>query len=915
VIQISADGPAARAVCTIVHRCTGSPKPVESAAYFRLVVAADTPPAPGDADTLETVRRAEDAPPPVRERAAAPADEGVRPGERLGRYHVLEVIGKGGMGTVYSAFDPALERRVAIKLLHRTARDANDERERLVREAKAMAQLAHPNVVTVHEVSVDRGRVFLAMEYVAGRSARSWLTLKTRTWREIVGVYRQAAQGLAAAHSAGLLHRDVKPDNVLVGNDDRVRLTDFGIAVGFAQLASGRSGEHVLAPTDEDTSAMLTLTTGTPAYMSPEQLRGDPLDARSDQFSLAVALYEALYQRRPYLGRRPSELRAAHRGKPVAFPTDNDVPPWLRRVLARALAISPDDRWPTMTAMLKQVDAGLSPLRRSLVRWLGVLVPAAIGTGIVVGAKLMPEPATCEQAEEIAQSWNAEARTRVSAALTAAGPAFAEDTARSVVRLLDDYTAQWRSGYEDACQQHRSKVESDSLFDRRQSCLRARHRAVDALVEIFGEADEQTARNAVAAVEALPRVADCESERMVDDLAWTLPEDPIARSHHEAVLDDLTRVQTMFRAGRYHTGIELAHAVLATARALADDALVIRALLELSSYQRQLDDPEAAIVAVEEAWQLGLRTGNTIDATRAAIRLVELIGYDRRDEVLALARVQDAKSLIERVRVHNPELATELQAAALRAQGLVEIRHQRPEAVARLAEALAILRSLPGSHELEIASYLRSLANAEFPRGLHDSALSHYREALALEIGLLGPDHPDVGKVHNNIGLLLKNMDRAEEGAEHLEQALRISEGAFGSRHSTVIMAASNLASVYHLLEQSERAIPMWQRAFGFPADMTLADRGSVLRVVEYAADLAAVGRAHDALDTLDAMLRLPAEALDDRARIAGHRGRALALETLDRHAEAVHAWAAAEAISGRPEPRASDSGTSGAPK
>jgi tetratricopeptide (TPR) repeat protein len=169
--------------------------------------------------------------------------------------------------------------------------------------------------------------------------------------------------------------------------------------------------------------------------------------------------------------------------------------------------------------------------------------------------------------------------------------------------------------------------------------------------------------------------------------------------------------------------------------------------------------------------------------------------------------------------------------------------------------------------------------------------------------------------VHNNIGLLLKNMDRAEEGAEHLEQALRISEGAFGSRHSTVIMAASNLASVYHLLEQSERAIPMWQRAFGFPADMTLADRGSVLRIIEYAADLTAVGRAHDALDTLDAILRLPDETLDDRARISGQRGRALALEKLERHAEAVHAWAAAEAIPGRTERRPPGAGASGAGK
>jgi tetratricopeptide (TPR) repeat protein len=869
-----------------------------------IVAVLDMARRPGDADTVETVRRAEDAAaPPPRPEIHPPADEGPRPGERIGRYHILEIIGRGGMGTVYSAFDPALERRVAIKILHRGQGGAPAERERLLAEAKAMAQLSHPNVVTVHEAAVDRGRVFLAMEFVPGRTARAWLAQRERPWREIVAIYRQAALGLSAAHAAGMIHRDVKADNILVGNDERVRITDFGIAVGVIEASSARSGDdHVAAtatPVADDASAKLTITTGTPAYMSPEQLRGDPLDARSDQFSFAITLFEALFRRRPFEGRTPSELRAAHREQSVAVPNDGTVPGWLRRALLRALEIDPAKRWPSMHALAKQLELGTSPIGRPLQRWLLVLIPAGIGVGALVGGRVAGDPVACEQAGAMVQTWNEERKAAVTAALETAGPAFAGNTARTVVKLLDAYGREWTAAYEDACQQHRAGVESDSLFDRRQACLRARHRAVSSLVDILGEADTDTLRNAIAAVDALPRLRECDAARLVDDTTWTLPADGEQRSRHESVLEAMTQVQAMFRAGRFRDGKQQADDVVGAARALADDAVLIRALLLREGFEDKLDQPDAAVTSIDEAWHLALRSGNTIDAVRAAIRQIELVGYEQRNEAVAIARVADAHALIDRVRGRDPELATELEAAVLRAHGIVELRFQRPAAADRLAEALQMVRGLPARHDLEIADYLRALANAEFQLKRHDDALAHYQDALDLAIGVLGPDHPDVAAVHNNIGLLLRNMGRARDGAEHLERALEIALAAFGRGHRSVVMAEGNLASVYHQLGEAARAVPLWEHALGLPVDFADADASVVRRAVEFGHDLLAVGRGADALATFDAALATG--TITTHARRSALDGRAGALRVLGRDAEANDADA--RAAQARPDP------------
>ncbi len=808
-------------------------------------------PQPADRESSPTLQR------------RAPGGEagpGPRAGERLGRYFILETLGEGGMGVVHAAFDPALERRVAIKLLQRRGDETEEQRARLLAEAQAMARLSHPNVVTVHEAAVDRGRVYIAMEYVPGRTLRVWLVERERSWREIVEVFRQAALGLAAAHNAGMIHRDVKPDNILIGTDERVRITDFGVAQQLELTTPQRSdsGEHSAsrswpgvaepATAGEAVSRELAMATGTPVYMSPEQLRGAPLDARSDQFSFGVTLFEALFRRRPFPGRRPSELRRAHATVTVAIaPSEPAVPPWLRRLVLRTLAIEPEQRWPSMQAIAKQLEQGASPIPRRLRALLLAAVPAAALVGAIVGGRVA-EPTACAADEPISERWNDTAREQIGATMQAAAPAFAQDTARTVVRMLDDYAQAWTEGSTNACTAHRDGLESDTLFDRRQSCLRARRRAVEGLIDILTHADADVVSHAIEAVDSLPAVRECDAARLLDDGAWSLPSDPKARAQHEDTLDLLTQVETMFRAGQFRAGLAQAEEAVVRARALEGEALLPRALLARERYQSRLDQADAAQASAEEAWHVALRSGNAADAVRAATQMVVLLGYDRKQEAPALSRVSDAESLLARLRRHSPELAEELTPALLRAQGLVELRSgRRGDAITHLRTSLERYRVLPGRHDLQLAEHLNSLANAEFAEGQHEAALAHYEEALALQIAVLGPEHPGVVGVHNNLGLLLRNMGRPGDGLVHLVRAHGIAVAAFGEEHSSATMAARNIAAVHHQMQHPELAVPMWERGWGLPPALEPGDSGGAHRALEFAADLEAVGRRADA--------------------------------------------------------------------
>ena len=273
-------------------------------------------------------------------------------GARIGRFSTIGTLGSGGMGVVLEAHDPELDRRVAIKLLHRGIGVVQ-----LRREAQAMAKLSHPNVVAVYEVGTLEDQVFVAMELVLGQTLRAWMK-EPHSWREKIEMLLGVGRGLAAVHEAGLTHRDIKPENILVGKDGRPRVTDFGLVPG--------------AGIGEDSVA------GTPSYMAPEQWAGES-DPRSDQFSFCVVAWEALFGRRPYNDVRSDEA--------IVAPTAGDVPRGIEQALRRGLAGDPDERWPDMTALLAALEEAARPRRR--MPWIvgGALALTVVGAVVVLAVR------------------------------------------------------------------------------------------------------------------------------------------------------------------------------------------------------------------------------------------------------------------------------------------------------------------------------------------------------------------------------------------------------------------------------------------------------------------------------------------------------------------------------------------------
>jgi serine/threonine protein kinase/formylglycine-generating enzyme required for sulfatase activity len=296
-------------------------------------------------------------------------------GARIGRYVIIERVGNGAMGVVYGAYDPELDRKIALKLLRPGHGVKETARARLLREAKAIARLSHPNVVAVHDVGVFEDQVFLAMEFVPGGTIKSWLEEAPRTWRQILDVFIAAGRGLIAAHAAGLVHRDFKPDNVLLDKDGRPRVVDFGIA-RQAGAGTGRDADDEVSPlrrgdagvaeaaaaalreSSGNVAPLLTLTktgamVGTPAYMAPEQFMGERGDERSDQFSFCVALYEALYGQRPFEGGDVLSLSlnvTQEQFRPL--PKDRGVPVWIKRAILRGMKADPGARWGSMIEVI-----------------------------------------------------------------------------------------------------------------------------------------------------------------------------------------------------------------------------------------------------------------------------------------------------------------------------------------------------------------------------------------------------------------------------------------------------------------------------------------------------------------------------------------------------------------------------------
>ena len=767
---------------------------------------------------------------------------------RLGHFQLLEPIGRGGMGSVYSAYDLRLDRKVAIKLLEHddTSTEQRAQRnQRLLREAQAMAKLSHPNVVPIFEVGLEGERLFIAMEYVAGETLAKWLQTKP-TWREIVGLFVQAGRGLAAAHDAGIIHRDFKPANVLVDGKGHVRVTDFGIALVGPATDSGddlRSSDSALdSPSlknDLTPPSMSTPLTeagalvGTPAYMSPEQFKRSTVDARSDQFSFCVALYEALFAKRPFPGKGKEYKRQVTRGEIAKPDAKAGVPGWLTAIVMRGLSVDPDARFPSMTAL---VDAlARDPSRRRKQVALGAAAVAALGGGAVAfalsrGAGEPPCPAADAQ---LAGAWDPAVRAAVERAFAQSGAPYADASAKGVEGVLDRYRADWLAMRTDACRATRVRREqSEHVLDLRVACLDRRANELRALTSLLAAGgDPHHVEKAVEAASSLTPLATC-----ADTAALLAPgadsTDPAQRAHRGELRARLDKLVALDRLGRAKEAIAPARALAADARGAADPHLLGEVLALQGDLETKAGDFKAAGATYEDALRAARDSGDARLYATTVVALADSLsagGISQSREGLGVARV--AKSAVDDAR--DPALAIRLM--------IVE---------ARLWGALA---------HRELALPLLQQADAEARAKLPDDKVLSIRIGYELAWSLGNGDHP-------------------EQARPIYDALIASATSTLGALHPTTLAARMDSCNAYMRVGDTAHALACFEPALADAARVLGASDRSVLQAqLNYAEVFAETGKIERARDVYAlALAHVPDDAWTERWYVAGELARGL---------------------------------------
>ena len=657
------------------------------------------------------------------ESAATTAGAPLVTGAQLDRYVIIDQVGEGGMGTVYRAYDPELDRRVAIKVV-RADHHTPESRQRILREAQSLARLSHPNVIPVHDAGTAGGQVYLVMEFVDGCNLRDWLRTQKRSDADIARMFLAAGYGLAAAHGAGLVHRDFKPHNVLVGDDGRVRVLDFGLARGEGKedkneapgparesaalrLASVHTGRVV------DTVTRAGSLVGTPAYMAPEQLLGEAATAASDQFSFAVSLFEALAGERPYADDNLFVLLRSMQERKVA-PSARQLPGWAKKVIDRALSPAPEARYPDMDSLLE----ALSGKRRRRRRRAALVTAAATVLLAAGGAAAMQPAATppCSgEGDPLADTWNDDVRQTIRTRL---GDGGATD---KVIAALSEHASAWRDARQDSCEAtHVRNDQSGELFDLRVACFDRRRAELGALTSLLAEPERGvTAFDALQAAQSLPSVQLCDGG---SDLRLTVPppQGAEAQAQQHDIEVAVAEGTALFMMGDMQRASDTLEDAVDRARKLGYAPLQAEALFALGMLEARYEAPDQAVETLYEAqW------------------LAESVGLDR---VIADARIW--------------------------AMYPVGSKLGRPAEAEQLAQgARAVLERMGGDPELEARynDHLGSVRNG-IERRLVE-ALELYRKGLALNERVWG-SHLKVGLSAANAAITLTSLGRFAEARQ-----------------------------------------------------------------------------------------------------------------------------------------------------
>ncbi|MGH1344606.1 MAG: tetratricopeptide repeat protein [Nannocystales bacterium] len=692
-----------------------------------------------------------------RDAESARAEHTGQIGTTVSRYVVLERVGMGGVGKVLRAYDPRLQREVAVKLLRVNALSP-EASARLVNEARAMAKVSHPNVVPVYDVeTLSDGQIVLVMQYVAGDTLRSW-SRRAHPWREVVDTLVAAGRGLVAAHTAGILHRDFKPANVLLSDDGRVKVTDFGLAKTTASTMSMPTGEGIVAPVPEppETETKAGVVLGTPRYMAPEQHAGSELSPAADQYAFCVTLWEALTGKPPFTGVGLSKRKY---GGPPPWPGEG-VPRHIVDALERGMAPAADARWPSMEALLQALEHDPAKRRRAALALLGVGA-LVVSTGVFGWKAYSAEaPAVCVSGRgELEAAWGDVRRAETKSALLADDSAYTRRLWTRTESRLDAYSEAWVEGYEEACRATSVQgVQSEVVLDLRMACLRSVELDLRAVTGVLANADGDVRQHVDAVLDGLPPVEGCaDIERMRSEV-----EPPLS-----ADADRVRRARTL-----------LAEAAAERNAGLFEPAL------------GRVRESEVTLVGVDYVpvrAELHLERGKVLDA---------------------LGRYEDAVQPLQEA----ARLSAAVDRRAQLRDATTRLMFVLGKRLARFDEALAlrpIVEGLAQGHPLEEADVANTLALVLVEKGDIQDAESEQRKSFRLRLGALGPAHPSLANSHHSLALVLTAQSRHAEAQREHEKAMGIWEAALGPEHPNVSMSMVNVATEYFnqgMYDESEAA-------------------------------------------------------------------------------------------------------------
>jgi serine/threonine protein kinase len=823
-------------------------------------------------------------------------------GDRFAGFQIRGFLGRGAMGVVYEAWDPTLERRVALKLLRSPSRRAA---ERLLREARALARLDHPGVVRIWAADVHRGAVYIAMELVEGQNLREWLKLP-RSWGEVLPVLIGAGRGLAAAHAAGVIHRDFKPENVLVGWDGQARVLDFGIArisaqhpdhlsstVDGSQTNDGDgdgdgegplSGSFAALPIEGEVLTEAGALIGTLLYMAPEQHDRQRADERSDQFAFCTTLFEAIYGAHPFPAKSRSELALLVSERNVHFPNDDHskAPRWLERVILRGLSPRREDRFATMDEL---IDAIERHPRRRRARNRALTGVAVLAGAIAIGISIPRGEAAnvcVDVASELDDALGLRQRQEIAARFAALDKPWADEIGARVNAELEDWAARWGEARTEACVRRHEHREATVIDERREACLAERLAEARALGTVLTEAQQQALANAERALTALEDPGVCLGDAPPIGRASTTGE-------HDELVEELLQLEWLAMATGDTRTLPRARALVEKIRALpvndANLSLLGDALVSLAEAELFEGNTKTAEALLHEAIRVAERTATDGLRAHAVVDLGWLLATSPGRANEAIPLLEDAAALLDRVGNprHSAGRRQQALAEALLASGDTAGARQMFEAM--LAEA--------GPQPNAVIQYTTSLGLGRVAKAENNyvAALEHNRAALEL-LESRGKDSPMLVTPLINIGDALTELGRYDEAREPIERALALRRALFeadASPGNRRLLGEDlmNLANLESKAGNSEAAVEAYREALALLPEDDHAARSQVL--FNLGVDHQISGRHAQALGNYEEALRLAERVLplDSELVVGARLGVGSVLVTLGREAEA----------------------------